>query len=270
MVVWIASYPRSGNTFFRVLLHHVFGFQTYTVYSVANDATRMREDTETLMRLVGQPELECNVDVLRSDANRHFVKTHDLPSDDSPAIVLIRDGRDAVVSYAHFILKTEHGIEQPGSEALEKTLEAIIDGDLFGGWSRNVNAWLDRGGCKSVIRYEDLIEDPVRVVTAALGNLGIDHEMNGPVFPSFHELHAIVPWFFRRGKSGSWREGLTPRLQELFMARHGQTLVRLGYSEATPSRHEVSARKPPFSCAADRGAFDHGGDNENDPAGLRR
>ena len=33
----------------------------------------------------------------------YFVKTHELPSDDSPAILLVRDGRDAMVSFAHYI-----------------------------------------------------------------------------------------------------------------------------------------------------------------------
>lgn len=33
MIVWLASYPRSGNTFLRVLFRHVFGIETYSVYN---------------------------------------------------------------------------------------------------------------------------------------------------------------------------------------------------------------------------------------------
>jgi|GEM_PF-6489561 hypothetical protein len=52
---------------------------------------------------------------------------------------------------------------------------------------------------------------------------------------SFQELHATIPWFFRLGKTGSWREEMPSHLQELFLKRHGDTLLRLGYSERIPS-----------------------------------
>ena len=32
MVVWLASYPRSGNTFLRIVLHRLYGVPTYSVY----------------------------------------------------------------------------------------------------------------------------------------------------------------------------------------------------------------------------------------------
>ena len=32
MVVWIASYPRSGNTLFRMLLRYRFGASTFSVF----------------------------------------------------------------------------------------------------------------------------------------------------------------------------------------------------------------------------------------------
>ena len=34
MIVWIASDPRSGNTFLRLLLHRRYGVTSSTVYSV--------------------------------------------------------------------------------------------------------------------------------------------------------------------------------------------------------------------------------------------
>lgn len=32
MIVWLASYPRSGNTYLRMLLHQLHGLKTYSVY----------------------------------------------------------------------------------------------------------------------------------------------------------------------------------------------------------------------------------------------
>jgi hypothetical protein len=235
MIAWLASYPRSGNTFFRILLHRLFGVQTHSVYSMARWAERIPDDTGRLMRLMGQMELECDLGVLHADSGMHIVKTHDLPTDNSPAIVLIRDGRDALVSYARYALKTEQGIERPHRDLFEATLKQLIIGDNFGGWSGNVNAWINRIGWDNVIRYEDLIEDPVNTATAALGAIGVKVGISGAAPPSFQELHATIPWFFRRGKTGSWHEEMPSDIHELFLERHGDTLLRLGYSERIPS-----------------------------------
>ena len=45
MIVWLASYPRSGNTFLRVVLHNVYGVSTYSVY----------EDNDPVAQRVGPP-----------------------------------------------------------------------------------------------------------------------------------------------------------------------------------------------------------------------
>jgi hypothetical protein len=34
MLVWVASFPRSGNTFLRIILHRLYDIQTSTVYDV--------------------------------------------------------------------------------------------------------------------------------------------------------------------------------------------------------------------------------------------
>jgi hypothetical protein len=234
MVFWVASYPRSGNTFFRILLNRLYGFETHSVYSVAHSAKETPTDNAKLMNLVGQQEFECHVSTLLGDSRTHFVKTHDLPGDDrSPAIVLVRDGRDAVVSYAHFLLKAEMGIERPTSDLFEATPEQIIRGDHFGGWSQNVNAWTSRGGRDIIIiRYEELIEDPINVSACVLNALHLDERVIRGIPPSFDELHATVPWFFRKGRPGSWQQEMSPRLQGLFLEKHGETLIRLGYSHS--------------------------------------
>jgi hypothetical protein len=231
MIVWLASYPRSGNTFFRILLHQLHGYSTHSVYSIAQNGTEPPEDTRVLAGMVGQFEIECDLEALKADPDLHFVKTHDLPGDDdSPAIVLVRDGRDAVLSFAHFLLKAVYGNSDPSQAELETTLENVILGDMFGGWSRNVNAWADRVGNDMVFRYEDLVQDPVGVVGEGLHRFSLN---GGPVMataPPFSELHEKVPWFFRKGKPGGWKDEMPPRLEKLFLDRHGEAFHRFGYS----------------------------------------
>ncbi len=231
MIVWLASYPRSGNTFIRALLHYLFGFETYSVYQENNETQIRDSDTETLLRLVGQTDDFKDMEALRRDTALHFVKTHEpAPEDDFPAIVLVRDGRDALISYAYYILKTERGIEHPSRDILWSTLEEVITGDHFGGWSRNVGSWVGRVGLQNVVRYEQLIQEPVSIVTAALKRLGVTKGHRATV-PTFEELHAAVPWFFRAGRPGTWSSEMPAHLQQLFLQRHGDTLARLGYRD---------------------------------------
>src|SRR5262245_30570346 len=97
MIVWLASYPRSGNTFLRIILHRVYGAPTYSVYD-DDDPVAQRVGTE----LVGyRPKPLSRSEPIASE-DVYFVKTHKRRKPDgSAAIYLVRDGRDAVVSHTH-------------------------------------------------------------------------------------------------------------------------------------------------------------------------
>jgi hypothetical protein len=226
-----------------MILNRFFGFKTHSIYSIRQDLEQWPEDTRTLADWVGQAEPECHVDSLRSDPKcQHFVKTHNLPTaDNSSAIVLVRDGRDAVVSYAHFVLKTEKGVDQPNRSDFEEALLQILRDENFGGWSRNVNAWADRVGYDNVLRYEDLIRNPIGIVAKALDRFSLKGGSPTGTPPSFQELHAVMPWFFRRGTPGGWEDEMPLRIQDLFWDLHGDTLSQFGYSRRPAPRKPTVA-----------------------------
>src|SRR5690606_21283792 len=91
-VVWLASYPRSGNPFLRTLLFHRFGLSSASIYS--NDFGH----NETLGRQVGHIEHGANGQIDFGDAPVRLIKTHAPPQDDRRAIYVLRDGRAAMVS----------------------------------------------------------------------------------------------------------------------------------------------------------------------------
>ena len=96
MIVWLASYPRSGNTFLRVVLHNVYGVSTYSVYE-DNDPVAQRVGPA----LVGYRPKPAERTRMIDGADVYFVKTHKRrKADGFPAIYLVRDGRDAIVSSA--------------------------------------------------------------------------------------------------------------------------------------------------------------------------
>ena len=109
MLIWLASYPRSGNTFLRILLNRLYGFTTTTGYD-DNDPVAQQIGPEvvgyeprlhTLQEIVEQPKIT-------------FVKTHRQPHrvecGEQPAIYIVRDGRDAIVSFAHY--RAQHLLKQ--------------------------------------------------------------------------------------------------------------------------------------------------------------
>ena len=229
-MVWLASYPRSGNTFFRLLLKELCGIETFSIH---DDPLAVKIG---LAETVGHRPLD-SVETL--DDARHFVKTHRLPDDSVPAVYLVRDGRDALVSYARYRLafRTKkwdpRSLITPTSKRFHSALRDLAVGKgPFGKWADHVFAWTrDRSGAvTSVVRFEDLIARPVETVKQSL--VDIDPELplleSGTV-PTFDELHERWPDFFRSGQGGGWRVEMPPDIEELFWENNGDAMTYVGF-----------------------------------------
>lgn len=220
MIVWVASFPRSGNNLFLLTLRRVFGAITGSALNSTSLASRL-----------ALSHGEDPVTAARERDEAVFVKTHRLPEadDTDPAIYLVRDGRDSLVSYAHYM--KARGGEKFGSLSFEQAAAVLIarKDHPFGSWSANVRAWTGRDAPTEIVRFEELIEDPVEVVRNAVRSLGMSLlEPQGEV-PRFQDLHDRNPMVFRRGKVGSWRSELPERLERRFWRLHGAEMRALGY-----------------------------------------
>ena len=233
MLIWLASFPRSGNTMIRILLHKVYGRQSLSLYDECPGEDDPANVFAPIFRVCGSAGQAGPLDELRRRPDVCFVKTHGLPADDSPAVYVVRDGRDALVSYAHFI----RTYEPPDSHGASfEDLLAMLIGSTghFGGWSGNVREWRARRAPTVWLRYEDLVRRPLELLDEALDRLhtGVRRANHGTV--AFDDLHARWPDFFRKGKSGSWRQEMNPALQRLFWEHHHEAMFACGYSrEAT-------------------------------------
>jgi hypothetical protein len=231
MIIWLASYPRSGNTFLRIVLHRLYGAPTYSVYK-DNDPVAQRVGPD----LVGYRPKPAERAVMRESAEVFFMKTHKRRKDDGyPAIYLVRDGRDAVVSKARLLASEEQaaGDYQQRFERLlrEEITRPYIEGQPSSGtWGGNVMSWLGAADAFVVVlRYEDLIIDPrgsvVRAVSSLLPEMVPNVEAD---IPSFDDLHRVDPSFFRRGAAQSHRDEMPDELHELFWAQpKNATAMRL-------------------------------------------
>jgi hypothetical protein len=233
MIVWIASYPRSGNSFFRILLKHIYGQNSYSLH---NDALIGNMGAS---EIIGHEKLPVELDELAETDELHFIKTHFFPPDGGQAIYLIRDGRDVCVSFADFQVAFKQRSELfarvkkiVGINDFERALKRIILGRAgFGSWSNHAMGWTDQRevGRTVVVRYEDLIVDPIGQVNKSLDSLNLNLLPRGDQVPSFEELHSKWPNFFRRGIAGSWREKMSEESHELFWQNHGEVMVKFGY-----------------------------------------
>ncbi len=203
-----------------MVLKNLFHLETRTVYSDHWSAA------------LGEVPVQDGLRELADSAESILVKTHEMPLGDKyPAIYLVRDARDALVSYAHYALYTGSGVPVGSDrEAFLRVLrELILSDGHFGGWSRNALAWKRRA--RTVwLRYEDLTRSPADLLHGALTAVGheplVQHD--GPL-PSFQDLHQAFPWFYRKGQGGSWRTEMPADLQERCWERHGEAMTEFGY-----------------------------------------
>jgi hypothetical protein len=237
LVVWLASFPRSGNTFFRIAAERLYGVASLSVYD--NDPASVS------MRCPGK--VRAGIAALRDSRQLHLIKTHELPDDNQPAVLLVRDGRDAMVSYAHFIedyqVAPRRGLDRllyclddlrsrlHGRPRFETLLRRVVAGEYFD-WSQHYRAWRRRPGSSVVVRFEDLVVRPGHVVHGSLSALGLplpEPPETSALLPAFSDLHAGDPKFFRAGGVGQWRSEMSAELESIFWRLHHEAMLDAGY-----------------------------------------
>jgi len=222
--VWLASYPRSGNTFLRIILQNMFRLPTYSLYRV--EGTEAYDPSADA--LDEAPYLPRNWRELISespDAKLTLIKTHDAPEGQAPAIYVVRDGRGTVDSYFHYHKK--FAFEQP-------SLTEIIAGACqFGSWSEHYLAWRPQTRPNTLLlRYEDLVAQPAEAISRIAAFLKV--EPSEGRLPTFDELKTRLPAFFRRGQNEDYLTQWTPGQIAFFNHLHSQVMAELGYP-ITPS-----------------------------------
>lgn len=222
MIIWVASYPRSGNTFLRIVLKQLYGVRTSTVYDVDGVAARLGPD------LVGFEERPSSIEEMRASGKLHFVKTHRRRTgEEDRAICLVRDGRDSISSWAHLT----------GTSDVEAEIRTMInrrDEVGTGSWGQNVLSWLRPPAPHRVmLRYEELIREPRRTVEQVLATLAPTlRPLPDARIPTFDELHRVDGGFFRKGHTGTHADELPEELHQLFWSRPDNVTAMelLGYS----------------------------------------
>lgn len=201
-IVWLASYPKSGNTWIRAFLANLVANRSEPV--PLNDLPRYCEDEarpEIYSAIAGRPSTELDlaeIAALRPQVHAaiaanalgtRFVKSHNYagsfdghplhnPAVTSGAIYVVRNPLDVAVSMTHhFGIGVDEAIERLGNEQVATQNDAMFVTQILGSWSLHVKGWADLASERVlVLRYEDLIEKPAKhfAKVARLVNMGQD------------------------------------------------------------------------------------------------
>ena len=223
-MIWLSSYPRSGNTFLRNTLFDVYGISSSSYFEGK-----------------GEPDNYVEFPVVKT----HHMPTNISPLDaEIPSVYLVRDGRDAIVSMAYQQIQIYNSERTFKDIFMEATVAS--KGSYFGGWGPNVNAWVERADV--LIRFEDLIGSPLEQVSR-IGHLVDLSTKKKESAPTFEELKfgkpkygrgkristteeeevEIIKKSFRKGKAFGWKDELDRELNNFFWAHHRNTMDRMGY-----------------------------------------
>lgn len=201
-IIWLASYPKSGNTWVRAFLANLYADRGEPV--PLNELSRYCDDEslpERYSELAGQPSAGLDFEAISrlrpqvhaqiADAGDRsvFVKTHNMsgssegyplhnPDVGAAAIYVVRNPLDVAVSMNHsFGLSTDEVIDYLGSEGVSTENGALHVSQLLGSWSQHVASWTtDAAPRLLVLRYEDMLDKPAKSF-AKIANLvaaGID------------------------------------------------------------------------------------------------
>lgn len=232
--IFIVGYPKSGNTWFQYLISGI-------VYGADPELT----PDSVVQELV--PDVHAKQHYKRF-ATPTFFKSHDVPGPEHRRVVyLLRDGRDAMVSFHHYIRVCLH----PNVPLLE-FVQNVRNWSGQGPWSEHVESWLSNPFRAEMItiRYEDLLEDTVRELRrfCAFANIqpARGHLESVAARATFAKMrqkeinqngwangsHASWPrdqFFIRRGQKGSYRDEMPAEVLDAFMRDAGATLSKCGY-----------------------------------------
>jgi hypothetical protein len=236
MIIWLISYPRSGNTLTRSVFSHFFGLGSFSIHGDKSDIG----SNPQLSKLVGHIKGDRNnIDLALQRAKKEpvLIKSHEGPnsamSSEDKYIHIVRDGRDSTLSY-YYYLRDIAGLT-------EIALEDVIAGRVsFGAWGRHTSRWCQAAGNNLVrFRFEDIVKDISGFANELAPLIGLP--LNSEPFPGIEEFKSAAPNFVRSGKTGGWREEFSPLQLAHFAHHNGVAMRMMGYDGPDVSQAEADA-----------------------------
>lgn len=265
-ITWIASYPRSGNTWIRALISAYANNGEVDINGIMQTSDK---DPEYFEGIVKKPIQDWTLSdqalvkpaamlrTLEGAGGNLLLKTHDanidvsgiaqIPHDlTNAAIYIIRDPRDVALSFKnHFACKNN-------TEAVDKLLDDNFmtrgpNNGLFMpqlSWKIHMASWMrELPYPVYALRYEDLLDKPFEIFSEILQFLKMDYDpdltrktIDACSFDKMQKQEkkegfreAVGQEFFHKGKSQRWKTELEPELQTKILNACKAEMNSVGY-----------------------------------------
>ena len=254
-IIWLASYPKSGNTWMRAFLHNLLTNSQEPVDINALDQFTFGEGSARFYKRFDPRPLtslsEREVMALRPKVHEMltrafpdsvFVKTHHFLGEieglplitmdhTAGAIYIVRNPLDVVVSYAnHFGFAIDQAIEELGNDGTGSKPSDREARQYYGSWSLNVSSWTQSAvPALNVVRYEDLQDQPLDTFAGVAQFLGLNP-------PRDRLERAVANSSFRALKAQEEAHGFVERTVHTRFFREG----RAGAWKAALSEQQVA------------------------------
>ncbi|MGH6892785.1 MAG: sulfotransferase domain-containing protein [Dongiaceae bacterium] len=198
-IIWLASYPKSGNTWMRAFLHNLLRdpHESYDINKITDFSTSdssidwytaqdKRPWREWTPFDVARMRRGAQLSICAWRRDDTFVKTHNAsiaflgypliyPDLTAGAIYMVRNPLDVCISLSHHYgcdIDTAIDIlgdDTTGSKANDKLVQ-----EIHKGWSTHVDSWTaqQRPGL-AVLRYEDMLKNPIKAFSGLVSFMGL-------------------------------------------------------------------------------------------------
>jgi len=262
-IVWLASYPKSGNTWTRSFLHNlakiksgetgpqsINAMQRYTVWDIAKPLYAEvlgYEPTDEHRPQIAAVRHKVQQRIADSLEGLIFAKTHAALivnrghttlnfAVTSGAIYIIRNPLDVAISFAHHMgSSVNHAIDLMGHRGLESAMGSSAVYETYGSWSENVLSWTRKPHpAVYIMRYEDMLAEPVKTFGRLARHLlqeASSNELEEAIErSSFERLQSQEEQmgFIERPKEAQrfFREGRAGQWKDVLTAAQIKTIVR--------------------------------------------
>ncbi len=274
-IVWLASYPKSGNTWFRVFLANLIEKNDKPVDINSLGSIPIASSRSVFDRITGLSSADLRHDEINrlrpavyekmalQSKNSVFLKIHDafiknidgnnlIPEHVSKGIIyFIRNPLDVAVSFAHhsgisvnrmapMMNDSEHAFCSKEDRLYNQLTQKLLT------WSGHVKSWTEQKKIPvHILKYEDMCADSFATFKKAVSFAGLifdDKDIEKALkYSSFDELQrqeqqngfaeksSKSKMFFRKGKTGSWREEMNDEQIEIIVKAHKELMIKYGY-----------------------------------------
>ena len=279
MIVWLASFPKSGNTWVRAMIssliysdNGVFNFeiikkiQQFPNKKHFEKFTDKYQNVQELKKFWVAAQEQINL-----DKKIKFLKTHHINCkiDEYPftnknntlaTIYVVRDPRSLVESFSNYYkINKDAAIKSITSKELVSGAGFIKNKQnnvftIIGSWSDHYNSWTKANANLLILKYEDLLIDPLKELNKIIvflkkfiifnyNDFKTQNIISSTSFENLEKMEKEIGFFevadiennqnkikfFNKGKQNDWRKYLNENEIEYISSKFNYEMKELGY-----------------------------------------